>query len=473
MRLTFGSYIIDGTAASSTTTSAVLRLDFNGMKPRYSGGELRCEGFTVFVEAANEPACKTAVEAIETQFRQANGKTVTFYNTTGTALWILDTALFPEIEVEYEIDEGGDNARIDFTIIGRMPDSPVSGGAADEAGQRGEIEWDFEIGPNGLTSASATAEFGPSAGGSPTAIQNAATWIAKLRADPPTGLPAFLTTRLRVVHVMVLPVQKPNQATIASGSYDPVTVNVVLREVYSGIASIPTLATDLHVNTSLIDEEPMDTQAGETNGPSLIGLSGYFTILTEDPTEMLSGATKVARADILTKAREVYDAIEADWRTIHSRFTLAALADVLIEVSPDSGVVTFSRVFSTTFVRKWREKYTVRNIDPVIINRDYSGADTVHHGMGGPVVTLSHSLYIEVLNTPKAYQPPRLGANWVRLGAEQEATVSVKLRGGVLVHITQGASDWRYAQPNPRGPSDRETFAGKVITPADIGDGTL
>lgn len=473
MRITIGSHVIDGAPASSTVTTAALRLDdARPFVPRMIGTEMRVPGLRVYIEAANEAACKTAVEAIEAQFRQANGKTITFYNTTGTALWIMDTTVFPELAIEWEVDYGDDNAMIVFDVVGRMPDAPVSGGAADEAGQRGEIEWDFEIGPNGLTAVSATASFGQTS--STTAQANAAAWVAKLRAWPPTGLPAFLeASRMTVQHVTVVPVQKPNQATISASSYDPFTINVVLVETYAGLASVPSLATDVNVSSSMVNDEPLDVQAGESDSPAILSLGGYFTLVTEDPTAFLTGATKIARGDIFARALTVYEAIEADWRIIHGRFSLVALGDVVLDISPKSGLVSFSRVFSTTFVRRWREKYRILNVDPVVVNRDHKGRDVVHHGNGGPVVTLSHSLYVECLRTPKAYLPPRLGANWIRLDASADVTVTTRLRGGELVHITEGSSNWRFANPSERGPSDRETFAGTVITPATIGDGTL
>jgi hypothetical protein len=473
MQLTIGSYVIDGTPASSTTTVAALRLDFEfPFVPKTVGNELRVPGLKVYIEASSEANCAAAVLALETQFKQASGKTITFYNTAGTAIYTINTTDWPEIEIEAEIDQSDTNAEIAFDIVARRP-TPVSGGTADEPGQRGEIEWALEIGPNGLTGATATAEFGPTAGAS--AKENMAAWITKLYASPPTGTPAFWSNRLRAVQALPIAFQKPNQAAITNASYDPCMVTVLFREVYSGLANIPALATDINVNTSMANSEAMDVRSGEVNGPAIITLAGWFTIITETPTGMLPSATKVDRGAIMAKAIAVFEAIEGDFKNVHSGLTpLVELGAPTISLGLDSGKVVFSRTYSTTYVTQWREKTHVSNVDPVVINRDYAGKDIVHHGKGGPVAVLTHSLFVESIGVPKGYTVPSLGSNWVRLSKDQDATVTSKLRGGTLIFTTEGQSAWRYVNPSERGPSDKETQAnGKVLTIETIGNGSL
>lgn len=474
MRLTIGSFTLDGTSSSSTVTTASLRLDYTApFVPVYRGNEVRIDGLIAYIAAASESALATDLNTLIAAFQQVSGKTITFYNTTGTALFTIASTTYPEAEVEYSIDASDVNAKVTFSIVARIPGAPVSGGAGDAAGQRGEVEFELEIGPNGLTGATATAEFGPTTG--VTARANASAWLATLYASPPTGLPAhFPSTRMRFVHAIFRPIRMPNQTSITDSSYDPVLVTAIFREVYSGIASIPTMATDVTVVSNMANEPAMDVRSGESDGPAIITLQGAFTVITEAPTGVLSAATKLARGSILSKAQEVYDAIESDFLTIHGSMSpLVPIGNPEINVGADSGRVTFSRVFSTTYVRAWREKTHVHNVDPVIINRDFSGADHVHHGRGGPVATLSHELYIESIGFPKGYQVPMLGPGWVRLDKGMDVMITSKLRGGTLTYITTGTSTWQYANPGPRGPSDRETFASRTIGMSDIGNGTI
>ncbi len=474
MRLTIASWILDSTSSSSTVTTAALRLDFDlPLVPRLVGNEFRIPGLRVYVEAADEAGLKTAVEAIELQFRQCDGKAITFYNTTGTALLAIDTTVFPRSRIEHTVDYGDNNARIDFDVVAYQPDAPVAGGAADETGQRGEIVWELEIGPNGLTGATATAEFGPTSG--QTAKSNAATWIDKFYTNPPTGLPSFLSTRLRPVHALPVGTQKPNQASLTLASYDPFAVTVLFREVYSGITTIPSYVTDLVATANMANEDAMDTRANETDGPALIVLQGSFTITTEDPTEFRSGATKVARGGIVAKAQEVYDLIEADFRTVYARFSLFELGGPPLDVGLDSGKTTFSRVFSTTKVRKWRERTTIRNVDPKVFNRDYKGKDTMHVGMGGPIATLHHELHIETLEAPRAYVAPNLTSGWERTDIEQDINMSAKLRGGRLIFVTEGMSNWRYVNLGERGEQGSTAANGRIIeqSASSIGNGTI
>lgn len=475
MRLSIGSnWVLDSTAASSTVTSAALRLDFDlPLVPRATGNEYRIPGLRIFVEAASESALKTAVEAIELQFRQCDGKTISFANTTGTPLCAIDTSIYPRSRIEYSVDYGDMFAEITFDIVGYQPDAPVAGGAGDAMGQRGEIVWELEIGPNGLTGATATAEFGPTTGS--TAQENAAAWINSFYTNPPTNLPAFLPARLRPVHALPVATQKPNQTTLALASYDPVAVTILFREVYSGIANIPSLVTDLVSTVSVANEDAMDLRAGETLGPALVVLQGSFTVRTEAPSEWSGSLTQVARGAILAKAQEVYDLIEADFKTVYARFSLYDLGEPTIDVGLDSGRVTFSRAFSTTRIRKWRERTRVRNVDPKVFNRDYLGRDVIHQDKGGPVATLSHSLYIEALEAAQPYRAPALTDGWERTDAELDVLMTAKLAGGRLVFVTDGASNWRYANPTERGETGETGANGRIIeqSAASIGNGTI
>lgn len=474
MRLTIGSsFTLDGDAASSTITTASLRLDFNlPFVPTFTQNELRINGLRVYIEATTEANLATALNTLIAAFLTASGKTITFYNTTGTALFTVDSTVYPECVIEYRIDASDVSAKVTFDIVARIPGAPVSGGAGDITGQRGEIEYELEVGPNGITAATATAEFGPTTG--VTARANASAWLVSLYGRPP-ALPAhFPASRMTFVHAIFRPIRMPNQASLTDSSYDPVLVTAVFREVYSGLSSVPAMATDINVNSNMANEEAMDVRSGEANGPAIITLQGYFTVITEAPTGVISTATKVGRAEILNKAQEVYDAIEADFLTVHGAMTpLIPLGNPEIDLGLDNGRVTFSRIFSTTYVRSWRERTRVSNVDPVVINRDYSGRDIVHHGNGGPIVTLTHSLRVESIETPRAYNVPQLGANWVRLDKGQDVTITSKLRGGTLIYITEGSSSWRYVNPAARGPSDQGTQQGKVLTFENLGNGTL
>lgn len=469
MRLTIGSFTLDGTAASSTVTSASLRLDMERpFVPIIRGNELRIDGLRAYIEAANEGALKTAMDTVRTNFNQANGKTVTFYNTTGTALFDVTAVEWPELEIEYDIDHSDVNAVVTFNVVARRT-APTTGGSADQTGQIGEIEWELEIGPNGLTGATATAEFGPSSGGSPTANANAATWVAKMLAGPPSDMPSFYSTRLRAVTAVPRFIQQPNQS---SDTFNPVIVSVLFREVYAGLGTIPANITDLNCSADMVNSEAMDIRSGESDGPAIIVLSGWFTVKTEAPTGFLSAATKVDRGAIYSTALSVYNSIEADFRTVYARHALNEIGDPIINVGLDSGRVTFTRTFATTRVLQWKEKTTLTNVDPVVINRDYKGRDVVHRGNGGTVATLQHTFYGEGLD-PIPYTPPALSGDWVRMDASQDVTIQAKLRGGVLVFTTIGSSNWRYANPTESGPVSPTTAGGKVFTMETIGNGAI
>jgi hypothetical protein len=252
-------------------------------------------------------------------------------------------------------------------------------------------------------------------------------------------------------------------------------VTVLFREVYSGITTIPSNVTDFIASATMANEDAMDTRANETDGPALIVLQGSFTVTTEDPTEFRSGATKVGRGEILSTAQSVYDMVEADFRTVYARFSLFDLGGPPLDIGLDSGKVTFSRVFSTTKVRKWRERTTIRNVDPKVFNRDYKGKDTMHIGMGGPIATLHHELHIETLEAPRAYIPPNLTSGWERTDIEQDINMSAKLRGGRLIFVTDGATNWRYVNPSERGESGQTGAAGRIIeqSASSIGSGTI
>lgn len=474
MRLTIGSWILDSTPASSTVTTASLRLDMDlPLVPRLVGNEFRIPSLRIYVEAANEAGLKTAIDAIELAFRQADGKTVTFFNTTGTAIMAMDTADWPSIAIEHTVNYGDNNARIDFDVVGTRPGGPVSAGAADEAGQRGEIEWDFEIGPNGLQGATATAEFGPVGGTSARA--NAATWVAKFYTNPPTGIPAFFSSRLRPVHALPVASQKPNQSSLTNASYDPFAVSVLFREVYSGVTAIPSLVTDLVANVSMVNSEAMDVRSGETNGPAILALSGYFTIITEAPTNFLTAAAKVDRAAIFSKALEVYETIEADFKSVHARFGLSPLGDPIIETGLDSGRVTFSRAFSTTRVLKWQENTWIQNTDRKVFTYDYKGRLIKHQSEGKPVIQLTHDFMCETLDSPRPYIPPVLSSDWERMDKGQNVTVEAMLRGGTLVFVTRGTSNWRFIDPNGGGGGDttQASGGGRIVTHGTIGQGVL
>lgn len=471
MRLTIGSsFTLDSTASSSTVTTAALRLDYEfPFVPRLTGNEMRVPGVRIYVEASSEANLKTAIEAIELQFRQCDGKAIIFYNTTGTAIWAPAVTDWPRVAIEHSVDYGDNYAKVTFDLVFTRPE-PVAGGAADETGQRGEIEWQLEIGPNGLTGAVATAEFGPTSGNSP--MDNAAAWIAKFYTNPPTGLPAFFSTRLRPVHCVPVASQKPNQATLTEDSYDPFAVQVLFREVYSGIASIPSSVTDLVANVSMVNEAPMDVRSGETEGPAILTLSGYFTIITEDPTELLPASVKVARGAMFTKALEVYATIEADFRAVHSRFGLTDLGDPVIDLGMDSGRCTFARAFSTTKVRKWNENTWIENVDRKVFNDDYKGRNIVHKGEGKPKITLVHELEVESLDAPRPYRAPPLTDGWERTNKGQNVTISAKFRGGRLIFTTRGRTTWRYADPVGGG-GVSDTQSARSVDMASIGNGVL
>ena len=471
MRLTIGSWILDSTAASSTVTTAALRLDYElPFVPRLTGNEMRVPGVRIYVEASSEANLKTAIEAIELQFRQCDGKAIIFYNTTGTAIWAPAVTDWPRCAIEHTVDYGDNYAKITFDIVFSRPE-PVAGGAGDETGQRGEIVWQLEIGPNGLTGAVATAEFGPTSGNS--AKDNAETWVNKFYTSPPTGLPAFMSTRLRPVHAMPVATQKPNQATVTEDSYDPFAVEVLFREVYSGIATIPTFTTDVIANVTMINEDAMDVRSGETEGPALITLSGSFKLITEAPTEFRTSATALGRSEIYGKALAVYETIEADFRVIHARFGLHSLGDVVIDPGLDSGNITFARTFSTTKIRKWKENTWIENTDHKLFNRDYKGRVNVHRGEGKPDIVLTHDLECESLETPRPYVPPSLSQDWERLDKGQNVTIEAKLRGGTIIYTTRGRSSWRYADSTGGGGDDGSITGARVVTHGTIGKGVL
>jgi hypothetical protein len=466
MRLVIGSVTFDGLASASTNTSTTFRLDMERpFVPKITGNELRIDGLRAYIETASESACKTAVDALRLVFDTANGKDVTYSNTTGTALFAVLTADWPELEIEYEIDQGDVNAVAIFNVVARRP-SPPSAGSADETGQRGEIEWELELGGNRLEGATATAEFGPSTGA--TAVQNAAAWVTKMFTEPLADAPAFFSTRLQAITCLHRAIQKPNQA---SDLFDPIIVSVLFREAYSGIGAIPPNCKDFNVTVDMTNSEALDVRSGAP-GPAMLTLHGWFTVKSEAPTALLSGATKVDPGAIYTTALAAYDAIEANFRTIYASLSLFDLGDVSLSVAPDTGRVVFSRMFVTQNVLDWKENTVLLNTDPVVINRDHKGRDLVHRGPGGPIATLAHSFYAVGLQ-PIPYTPPPLNGDWVRMDKSQDVLVEAVYRGGRMTFTTRGSSNWRYANPTERGAESPTSAGGRVLRMNEIGNGTL
>jgi len=449
MRIVIGSYIISSDPNASTTAGVRLRLDPGPrpFSPTITGNEIRIDNLLVRIETASEAACRTAKYAVAAVLDNLVGNNINFYNTTGNLIYTILAAEWSEAHSEYFIDEQGPNALIGFSIVANRD-------AAAEPGQIGPTDWQLHQSENGLTGATATGTFGPSAG--KTAWENANDWANLLISEPPTAIPPFYRNRLRSTFVTFDHVLPKGSNVTTEGSHRPVTVMISFREVYAGLPTIPSNITNVVVSTSMAHEQGRDIRSlNDAMGSALLTISGSFTILTEKRV----GGQPMDRKEIMPLAKSVYETIEADFLRVHEGVVveLIPFGEAIINLGLDSGVVVFSRSFRTTRIVNWNERTTIENIERVTIDDDYVGKGYLHQGSGGPITTLQHSLTITALDSPVPYRAPNLGAGWVRISRGGDVDITSTLFGGQLMFTTIGSSTWRYVNREETGVSDLTT----------------
>lgn len=483
-RLKIGSYILDSADSPSTSTTSGAVLDLDGdepLRPEIDGDEYRWPVMYAFVSAATEALLKTAVDAIVAAITQCAGLAVVYEETSGTTLFEMHPNLWPDAVGETQVDYSGLSADIAFRLIGRRA-GPLSSsaGSADEAGQIGTVNWQYEVSGGGIAGMVATCTFGPTLSGTTVtsgARQNAVAWINKLSNT--ANYPAWLNTNFRIVHSMVEFEQKANQASIAESSYDPCVATISFRELDSTLAAAaawPAQAKSADWAVSVSDRDPIDERSGEFAGFDF-ELTGSVLLKTEGNTTFNSSETKLADGSIYSAANDAVNAVIAHFRAVYTTFSLVQMGGPRINVDAVQGVASFAVMFtSQTRIRAWEEEGEITNQWAKVWSRASDGTDWRYANEGGPIKVLTHRLRIVALDAPQPYRAPTLGdPNWDEVEVSQKPKIGRKYSNGQMVYTTEGECVWRYVNPSPTNVSPDDKYASnpRVVGWDSIGNGDV
>lgn len=482
MRLKIGSYIIDGADTSSTSTTSGVQLDLDDgpWAPEIDGEEFIWPVAYAYVTAASEAALKTAVDTVTAALTQCSGQAVVYEETSGTTLFEMHPNLWPEASAEVLPEYSGLSADIAFRIRGRRP-GPLSSsaGSADEAGQIGTINWQYEITPGGIAGMIGTAVFGPTLSGTTVtagARENAVAWANKLRNT--SNYPAWLSTNFRMVSAVVDFDQKANQSTVAESSYDPCQCTLSFREVDSTlISSLPTNVLSADWSVQMEPRDAIDERSGAGNPGFDFELTGSIVLKTEGNTTFNSSETNIADADAYTAANTTVTAVIAHFQAIYTTFSLTQISAPRINVDAVQGVASFAVTFtSQTRIRSWEEDGEITNQWAKVWSRASDGKDWRYANEGGPVKVLTHRLRIVSMDAPQPYRPPTLNDNnWDEVELSRKPVVSRIMTNGQRVYTTEGDSVWRYVNNTGAtvNPDARYADSAKVPNWNSIGDGDI
>lgn len=423
--------------------------------------EFRWPIFHVYIQAASEAALKTLVDSTVLLIRNCTGQSITYQETSGTALFTMTYDDWPQAEAEIEVDLTDTTADIAFRIIGKTP-GPLST-TGNQTGQVGELVWQYQLQTNQLAGMVAEGNF-VKAGGN-TALVNAQTWVEALDAGT---RPGFVPAAMRVADAVFELTQIQN----VSGEFSPVRATVMFREIPASlIASWPASVQDANYGVQVV-ETPMDTRSGQQANSTLL-LAGQITVRTEGNTTFEGGLTKVAAGSALSTATTAINQIISHFEAVYAAFALHRMQDPVIAFDLDMGVARFQVLYESQGIVRWDERTTIRNEEPTTFSRASDGTDWLYEPNGGPIVTLTHTLEIESIGSPQAYRPPKLDRNWYRVEKDIDAVMGVQMTGGEIRYTVRGSSTWRYLNQAQTGPSSQRTSSTGIVYQDRIGRGNL
>lgn len=481
-RLYIGSYVIDSADTSSSSTTSGVQLDLDeedGARPVIRDAEYQWPVMYAVVTAGSEAALKTAVDAVRDAIRNCAGKDVKYEETNGTTLYNMPASIWPDAEAEIEPDYDGLTCDIAFRITGRNA-GPLASGAADEAGQIGPIEWQYEETGGGIAGMVVNATFGPTLSGDTVTTgsrENAVAFINKMLNT--ANYPAWLSTNFRCVGIAPIAFdQKPNQASIGESSYDPCVVSMAFRELDSTLAADagwPSEAVSGNWRVDMRERDPIDVRSGQIDPGNDITLFGDLLLKTEGNSTFNSSASKLADSEIEAKAEAAVAAMIRMFTAVYASLTPVQVGNAILNIDAIQGVVSFTVTFiASGRILRWNESGTLRNSWLKVRSRAANGKDWRYVNAGGPVKVLTHSLLIETQDSPEPYRAPPLQSGWDQDDVGVTPATEVAYRNGYKTFTTFGEQQWTYMNDGPKQVDpNKQTVANKVLTWGNIGTGDL
>jgi hypothetical protein len=479
-RLYIGSYIIDSADTSSSSTTSGVQLDLDeeeSAQPRIRDGEYRWPIMYAVVTAASESALKTAVDALRDAVLNCSGKEVKYENTNGTTMFNMPSTIWPEAEGAFDPDYDGLTCDVAFSIIGKRPGA-ISNGAADEPGQIGPIEYQYEVTGGGLGGFIVSATFGPTLSGDTItagARENAVVFINKMLNT--ANYPAWLSPAFRCVGIAPIAFdRKANLATVAESSYDPAVVSMTFRELAATLfadAAFPTTVKSANWNVDMQEREPIDVRSGQIDPGNEITLFGDLLLKTEGNTTFNSSESSLADNAIEAACTAAVDSIVNMFKAVYASLTPVQLGSYRLNIDAIQGVCAFSVTFlAAGTILMWKETGMLVRRHVKARSRASNGADTRYVNKGGPVKTLTHELTIQTQGAPQPYKTPSLSKGWDQDDDGIEPVTELSYRNGFRVFTTRGQSHWTFMNDGPTNVNpDRETVANQALRWDSIGNG--
>lgn len=476
------SYIIDAADTSSSSTTSGVQLDVGDLESpvitQESDNEYRWPLMYAIVTAASESALKTAVDTVKAAIRNCQGKNIIYEKTNGTTLFQMSSTEWPQCrgDVVTEYGDNGLTAELAFSFVGTQS-GPVGSGA-DEPGQTGPINWQYQQSGGGIAGMVATAQFGPTiSGGSITAgaRENAVAWINKLRNT--ANYPAWLSSAFRMLEPTVEFEQKQNQSSITESSYDPALVTITFAELPATLAAITATfdANVVHVDFGAVEgnRAPLPGRAGVLPGTD-VTLFGNFTLKTESNTTWNATDSSLADASIIDKAALVADGCVTMFLAVYGpRLSLVRFGKIEVNVDATTGVGSFNAYFAgNVTIFEWDEKTLLRNIQQKVHSRATDGSDWKYEMKGGPLRLLTHSLKIVAANAVP-YRRPTLSKDWDEIEGSAEPTTDMKFNDGAVQWTTFGEKVFRYVNPGPGDNGAGRSASGQGFTVDTVGKGII
>lgn len=482
-RLCIGSsYIIDSADTSSTSTTSGVQLDLDaedGARPVIRDSEYRWPIMYAVVTAASQAALKTAVDAVIDAIMNCAGKEVKYEETNGTTLFNMPATIWPMAVGECEPDYDGLTCDIAFSIIGQRA-GVLAGGAADEPGQIGPIEWQYENTGGGLGGMIVNATFGPTlSAGSITAgaRQNAVAFINKMLSS--SNYPAWLSAAFRCVGIAPIAFdQKANQGTVGESSYDPAIVSMTFRELAATLhadATFPAEVRSANWNVDMQEREPIDVRSGQLDPGNEIVLFGDLLVKTEGNTTFNGSETSLADNAIEAACAAAVDSIVNMFKAVYASLTPVQLGNYRLNIDAIQGVCGFAVSFlACGRILAWKESGILLNRWPKARSRASNGADTRYINKGGPIKTLVHNLTIQTQGSPEPYRAPNLQSGWDIDDSATEPVTEISYRNGFRIFTTTGESSYTFMNKGPTNVNpDRQTVANKALRWDTIAAGDL